>query len=240
MDSVETHADQPWAWKPGMHTGLRFPFPGAESLETNHSQAWQDIFVLSILEGLSHGSYLEIGANSPFDNNNTALLASDLAWTGVSIEFDPAFVVPWLTERPDDRLVIADALSIDYHRALPMWFDSELKRVDYLQLDIDPSFNTLEALKRLPLDEIRFSVITFETDAYAGDLRAREESREILNRYGYELVAPDVNVLFPPLAAHPIPFEDWWVDPEVVDHGRIRELRALTVSPLMPQDILFG
>ena len=206
MGSVEIPPDQPWAWKPGMHTGLRFPFPGAQSLTTNHSQAWQDIFVLSILEGLRHGSYLEIGANAPFHNNNTALLSRDFAWTGVSVEFDPSFVVPWLTERSDDLLVIADALAIDYHRALPLWFGTELKRVDYLQLDIDPSLNTLEALRRLPLDAVRFSVITFETDAYAGDPRARDESREILSGYGYELVGPDVNVLFPPLMPQSILF----------------------------------
>jgi hypothetical protein len=240
MGSVESPAHQPWEWQPGMQARLRFPFPGAESLMTNHAQAWQDIFVLSVLEGLSHGSYLELGANAPFYNSNTALLARDLGWTGLSIEFDPSFVVPWLTERPDDRLVIADALSIDYHKALPMWFGAGVKRVDYLQLDIDPSLNTLQALKRLPLDEVRFSVITFETDAYAGDLRARDESREILASHGYELVAPDVNVLFLELAPDPIPFEDWWVDPEAVGRDRIEALRALTLSPVMPQDIIFG
>ena len=38
------------------------------------------------------------------------------------------------------------------------------KQIDYLSLDIDPSEATLAALKKLPLDDYRFSVITYETE----------------------------------------------------------------------------
>ena len=39
------------------------------------------------------------------------------------------------------------------------------KQIDYLSLDIDPPQQTLLALTRMPID-VRFSVITFETDFY--------------------------------------------------------------------------
>jgi hypothetical protein len=208
-------------------------------MQASHSQAWQDLFVISMLAGARERTYLEIGANVPVLHNNTALLVREFGWHGVSIEFDPSVVKPWLSDRPDDSLVIADALSINYAEALPTWFGDGVERIDYLQLDIEPSFHTLQALKLLPLEDVRFSVITFETDAYASDFRARDESREILAARGYRLVAPDVCVLYAEASPDPIPFEDWWVDPEVVDPHVIRELESLAASPLMPQAVLF-
>ena len=229
-----------WTWQPQMQPHLRFPFAGAGALNRNASQAWQDIFVLSMLDGRTNGRYLEVGANYPLSNNNTALLGLAYNWQGVSIEFDPTFFGNWLKDRADHTLVLADALALDYAKALPAWFGEDTQRIDYLQLDIDPSYNTLQVLKKLPLERYRFSVITFETDAYSGDFRARAESREILYRHGYELVARDVSVLFPPVSPDPIPFEDWWVDPQVVSREKIRTLQAIDTSPLLPQDILFA
>jgi hypothetical protein len=174
----------------------------------------------------------------PIDNNNTYLLHREFGWSGVSLELDPVHFPHWLAHRPRSTLAIADALQVDYADALPRWFGSN-RRIDYLQLDIDPSIHTLAVLKRLPLDDFRFSVITFETDAYSQDFRARDESREILARHGYELVGRDVLVLYPPASPAPIPFEDWWVDPAVVDTETIRTLQRLNATG-MPQDLLFS
>jgi hypothetical protein len=131
-------------------------------------------------------------------------------------------------------------MALDYGQAIPLWFGKDTKRIDYLQLDIEPSFNTLQVLKKIPLDQFRFSVITFETDVYAGDVRAREESRAMLQGHGYELVAPDVGVIFEPISPNPIAFEDWWVDPAVVDRGMIEALRGCSGQPTLPQHLLFG
>ena len=222
-----------------MAAHLRMPFVGAASILANHSQAWQDIFVLSILGGLRGGSYLEIGGQQPRDNNNTYLLHKDFDWRGVTLEIDGSYSRAWKSLRPDSSLVIADALAIDYEESMAAWFGEKQRRIDYLQLDIDPSLNTLSVLKKLPLDRYRFSTITFETDAYAGDFRARDESREILRAQGYELVAGDVAVLFRAVSRDPIPFEDWWVDPQVVDAGVIQGMKALNRGAGLPQELLF-
>ena len=58
-------------------------------------------------------------------------------------------------------LLGVDALTLNYKNVL-----GNNKRVDYLSLDIEPLTNTLACLKVLPLDEYRFSVITYETDYY--------------------------------------------------------------------------
>ena len=96
------------------------------------------------------------------------------------------------------------------------------KQIDYLQLDIEPSSNTLSCLKRLPLNEYRFSVITYETDFYDKSiseemaLSVREESRRILLSHGYEMVVGNVcNV-------GNDPFEDWYIDPNVIDKDIVK------------------
>ena len=228
-----------WKWQPGMAELLRFPFENAKRMTQNHSQAWQDLFALSMLDGRMNGSYLEVGANVASFHSNTFLLNTVFDWQGISLEYDPACLQSWMTERPNGDFILADALSLDYAEAIPRWFGADQKRIDYLQLDIDPSFNTLQVLKRLPLDTHRFSVITFETDAYSRDYRARDESREILHSYGYELVAKDLCVMYAVVSPDPIPFEDWWVDPQAIDRKKIDELQNLPNLPLLPQNVLF-
>lgn len=229
-----------WSWNPGMAQTMRFPFAGAEQIAANFSQAWQDIFILSMLGGMREGRYLEIGGHVPISNNNTYLLQQQFGWRGTTVEFDPSHFPRWLAHRPHSHLTIADALTLDYEVAMAQWFGPELRRIDYLQLDIDPSFNTLRVLKKLPLDKYRFSVITFETDVYAGDTRARDESRAILGAQGYELVARDVCVYFEPAGPDPIPFEDWWVDPQVVHASTIAALKQDSFARRLPQKVLFN
>ena len=230
---------QTWRWSSAMAAHVRLPFTGLESLESNHSQAWQDLFILMMLGGKRDGRYLEVGGHDPIDNNNTCLLHREFGWHGVTLELDPSHFPLWRDQRPDSTLLIADALAVDYAKALPMYFGEASGRLDYLQLDIDPSINTLAVLKRLPLDSWRFSVITFETDAYTNDMRARDESRAILSAHGYVLVAKDVCVLFPPVSPQPIPFEDWWVDPAVVGSEAIETLQRASAITGLPQDLLF-
>lgn len=235
-----TNFQNVWQWSPSLQPYLRHPFHGSDIIERNYSQSWQDLFVLTALQGQRDGFYLEVGGHVPVNNNNTYLLQEKFGWSGVSIELDASHMPAWQRDRPNSQFVIADALVIDYTKALPLWFGTQSRRIDYLQLDIDPSSNTLAVLKRLPLDDWRFSVITFETDAYTQDIRARDESRVILAEQGYILVAQDVSVLFPPVSPEPIPFEDWWVDPQVVDPRLIDHLQKLNQQSRLPQHLLIN
>lgn len=229
-----------WRWTAEMANHLRFPFKGQDFIFENFSQAFQDIFISMVLRGKVNGKYLEIGGRNPIENNNTYLVHRQFNWSGLTIEFDPVHYPSWQKYRPDSNLLIADALAIDYTEALKIYFGENSRRIDYLQLDIDPSINTLGALKILPLDMWRFSVITFETDAYQGDFRARDESREILSSHGYVPIAKDVSVLYKPVSDIPIPFEDWWVDPLIIDKTIIESLKKVCVEYGVPQHILFS
>jgi hypothetical protein len=228
---------QRWRWNSGDHVRLRRAFAGAVLLETNYSQAWQDIWVLQVLRGIRGGTYLEIGANHPQIHNNTALLSSMYEWNGVSIEFDPGFLHEWASLRAKDTFICADALTLDYLALIKGSFGMDCKRIDYLQLDIEPSIRTLEVLRRMPLDHVRFSAITFETDAYSKDQRARTESRELLRSHGYELAVADVLVDYAAVSANPIPFEDWWIDSQLTaELGLTRENMG---NFCKPQEVIF-
>ena len=228
-----------WRLTSDLARKLRFPFSDTPPPSINQSQAWQDLFVLSMLHGKRGGKYLEIGAQVPINNNNTWLLSEYFDWSGISIEIDPIHFRAWRETRSRDPLLISDALKIDYESALSKWFKTANGRIDYLQLDIDPSINTLHVLNRLPLDKWRFSVITFETDAYTGDLRARDSSREILSAHGYRLVGADMRVLFEMASPSPIAFEDWWIDPIAIAPDVLMAIDKLQFRSGMPQDLLF-
>lgn len=228
-------------WKYQVISGIgniNLTFPNSNLIRENFSQAFQDLFVLKMLGGKKHGTYLEIGANHPTFHSNTFLLHSIFDWEGISIEFDSKCFVDWPHLRPKSNFLISDALIIDYKKALNFWFPNSNRRVDYLQLDIDPSINTLTVLKRLPLDDFRFTVITFETDAYTGDLRARDESRKLLNSYGYRLLGPDVSVVFKDISQNPIAFEDWWIDPLEINIDEFAFVPNTFEKPLFPQKLI--
>lgn len=180
----------------------------------NRSQAGQDVFVLSALGWKREGTFVEIGAADPVLSSNTALLADEFDWRGMSVELDGSYAPRWAKRRKGSMFLAEDATKFNWRGALGF-----TERFDYLSLDIDPPEATLAVLEALPLDVVRFSVITYEHDAWKGDFRPRERSREILTAHGYKLVVPDVrtHVFWPYMGPDPQPFEDWWIDPQTVN-----------------------
>lgn len=159
----------------------------------SYSISRQDQFVLHMMGG-KVGQYLEIGAHHPTLINNTYLLEQQ-GWWGTSIEIDPQWETMWKATRKNP-IMITDALKLNY-------IDAE--RIDYLQLDIEPPEQTMQCLLNMISTGCRFSIITFEHDAYSGG-NVRELSRQVLQAEGYLLAVPDVMSQFGP-------YEDWWLDP---------------------------
>lgn len=188
------------------YENLKFKFSGSENIENNYSQSMQDMFVLSVLDGKRNGVYVEIGADKPRVINNSYLLESQYDWSGVSFEIESDKVNYFNTIRKN-KCICADATKFDYKSL----FDERKypKQIDYLQLDCDPPQITLECLKKLPLEDYRFSVITFETDLYAGGQDVQIEHWQILSSLGYQRVVKNIK-------NEGNPYEDWWIDPLVI------------------------
>jgi hypothetical protein len=157
------------------HSYLRYKFPGSENIEKNYSQAYQDMFILSMLNGKRNGLYLEIGAQQPFYQNNSALLETEFDWKGISIEILPELCEQFARER-NNTILCKDALDVDYEQLLSEF--SGKRDWDYLQLDCEPSKTTFEILLSIPFEKWKFAVITYEHDHYVDMTGSyREKSR---------------------------------------------------------------
>jgi len=93
------------------HSKLRFKFQKSENIERNYSQVYQDMFVLSMLNGKKNGTFLEIGGADPYKGNNTALLEKSFGWTGVSLEYDQKFIENYRNNR-SAKLLHVDATKL--------------------------------------------------------------------------------------------------------------------------------
>jgi hypothetical protein len=204
---------------------LLHPFKNSELIKRTYSQAYQDLFVLSVLNGKKNGTYVEIGSNHPTVANNTYVLETVLGWKGVSFDIDEEMCKEFKIQRRNP-VVICDATTVDYSSVFEQYrLPTNPNRIDYLQVDIEPAPQTLAALKAINFDLYKFSVITFETDIYVGGGSARivEESREYLRSYGYQLVAKHV-------MNGGNPFEDWYVDPSVVAEEKWKPFESQSVE----------
>ena len=187
---------------------LKHPFSGHTKVFENYSQAYQDLFVLSMLMGKKNGKYVEVGANHPQSMSNTFLLETVFGWRGFSIEIERAMCEVFNGDMArQNHCYEADGTVFDYQTAIQK--EKWQGRIDYLSLDCEPPNITFDVLKKFPLDEYRCSVITFEHDAYKDGFGIMDASRKYLTDKGYVLVCSSV-------CNGANPYEDWWVDPYVV------------------------
>jgi hypothetical protein len=111
-----------------------------------------------------------------------------------------------------NKVLCENALKIDYEKLLAENFTDSV--LDYLQLDIEPSSNTFDALLLIPFDKYEFRVITYEHDHYVDMSRSyREKSRRYLKSIGYTLIFNDI------APNEGCSFEDWWVKKDLVDQS---------------------
>ena len=187
---------------------LKHPFSGYTKVFQNYSQAYQDLFVLSMLKGKKNGKYVEVGSNDPQYLSNTFLLETAFGWRGFSVEIDRVMCELFRGDMARTNTCYeADATTFDYRAAIEK--ENWKNRIDYLSIDCEPPSVTFSALKQFPFDDFRASVITFEHDKYKDGDVIMDQSREFLSDKGYVLVCKNV-------CNGMNPYEDWWVDPHVV------------------------
>lgn len=189
----------------------------------SYSQAGQDLFAHALL-GDGPCTFLDIGSNHPTVNSNTYAL-EQLGWRGLLVDSSPEYTALCREQRLSPVLE-GDATKIDWNNQLlehgwiardadgrqmkvPFRFAAILNfalEIDYLSFDVDEA--GVAALKNLPLDRLKFRVITCEHDAYRFGDGPRSEMRRIWKDAGYLMVAGDVK-------HNGHPFEDWWVGPGI-------------------------
>ena len=188
---------------------LKFKFKDSKNIERNYSEAFQDMFVLTLLDGKREGYYLEVGAGFPFYGNNTYLLESEFEWKGVSIDVEKESIERHFEDRKNQAL-LRDATKLDYKVLFKQAKAPSI--VDYLQLDCDPPSVTYDILTKIPFKDYKFRVITYEHDYYQDDSKLfKEKSRTFLKEKGYKLLISNVST------DGVKDFEDWWIHPDLVN-----------------------
>lgn len=215
-------------YESSMHPELRLKFEGSETIPKNYSQCFQDMFVLTMLNGKKFGRFLEIGCGDPYFSSNTALLETLFDWNGISIDIDKDKIERFKKERTSTALAI-DALVADY--------DSLLSEGDYdfLQLDCEPAITTYEVMQRIPFDKHRFAVVTFEHDNFCdNNPEIKERSRKYLRSYGYEMVVNNIS------EDRFSDYEDWWVHPDLVSREIINIMKCISDKPKRADHYMLG
>jgi len=229
--SFTGYPDTHTTYKSDMKGNFRYQFPGIDLIDTNFSQSYQDMFVLMATNGKTSGTYLEIGSDDPYINSNTALLENKFNWQGLSIDIKEEQVIKFRDHRKN-YVYCADARTINYVDLLSL--SNFPKEIDYLQVDCEPPEVTFEILQKIPFDQYKFAVITFEHDAYKGDFSIRDQSREFLKSKGYELLVGDVAF------SRKYSYEDWWIHPDLINHDIRKILKTVNDDAIFCQDYMFS
>ena len=185
-----------------------------------YSQAGQDRFVYAMTvsgEGKTTGTFLDVGCSDPVSYSNTLAL-EQAGWRGVLLDREPALAGP-ISEKRRSPFVCGDAKDTDWlavceRHALTF-------PVDYLSFDVDGA--GIDVFQSIPWPSVRFRILTVEHDAYRFGDGSRLRMRAILREQGYDLLCPDV-------MNDGLPFEDWWVDPHLVDMSLAARFRTTTAT----------
>ena len=201
-------------------------------LKNSCSQAGQDYFIRNCYNNKKNGFFVEIGSNNACMENNTFILETLYNWKGFLIEYEYIHLSSYNKLRTNSYHLINDACKIDYKKEFEN--KSFPKNIDYLQIDLEvdnmSTLNLLNIFNDNIFKEYKFGTVTFEHDIYRGDyFNTREISRNIFKNNGYYIVFEDVKI-------NGLPFEDWYVHPDLVDMNYIEKIK--TTKSLEYQDII--
>lgn len=201
------------------YNNLKHKFFNSRKINRNYSEAFQDIFILTLLDGKENGTYLEIGSGYPFYGNNTYLLESEFNWKGISLDIEPESSERYFRDR-EAISICTDAKEINYTYLLESC--GMPKNIDYLQLDCDPPSVTYDILYKIPFDKYKFAIITYEHDYYKDETKSyKQKSRDFLKSKGYELVLSNIS------NKENSDFEDWYIHPELVNLEIVNKIKNI-------------
>jgi len=178
------------------------------------SQASQDKFVAKMLNFKKNGFVVDVGSSG--DSSNSYFFDQFLDWKCICVDqLDDNYV-----KRKNTKFYKGDATKLDY---ADMFKANGFPNViDYLSLDVDKETNI--AMKLLPYDDYRFSIITIEHDAYVCGDERRADQREFLESKGYYCLCK--NIWFFVHDGKNVYFEDWWVDPKTLDMEKLKHIES--------------
>tara|TARA_B110000459_G_scaffold197527_1_gene241115 strand:+ start:2387 stop:3631 length:1245 start_codon:yes stop_codon:yes gene_type:complete len=183
----------------------RYKFDGLDTVVKNYSRHFQDMFVLSLLNGKKNGTFIEVGSGHPKLFNNTYLLEDKFDWRGISLDISERMCAQHSRERKSS-IVLADANKINFSELFKQHCLES--KIDFLRINADAA--SLNTLQGIPFNEYEFSTIQIQHNACWWGDELKNKTRKILSEIGYVLMVPDVAV------DENNAYEDWWVHPGFV------------------------
>jgi len=180
----------------------KFSFNGIGEITQNYARHFQDMFVLSVLDGKRNGTFVEIGSGHPELYSNTLLLEKDFQWKGISLDNSERMCHIFSRQR-STNVVLADAAAVDYTALFKQ--NCLENHIDLLRINAETA--SIEVLNRIPFSKYEFGIIQFQHNAIWWGPKFREESRKLLTKIGYILLVSDV------ATDSRSNYEDWWVHP---------------------------
>ena len=114
---------------------LKYSFNGVDNIKQNYSASYQDMFVLTMLNGKRNGTYVDIGGGDPILNSNSYLLEKYFNWRGISFDLKSELVNEW-REKRDNIYLNEDAIKAvnvnpeDGKKAIIEMFNAGLHGID--------------------------------------------------------------------------------------------------------------
>jgi hypothetical protein len=179
----------------------------------SYSQAGQDRFAWLMTGKKTDGLFVDIGCNHATIHSNTFGL-EELGWRGLLID------IVYGCENRKGTFIKCDAANPDVR--MDFFYNQLPPVVDYLSLDVDDALTPV--FRKIPWHKI-FRVVTLEHDVYRKGPQARDEIRATMKDIGYDLICGDVMVEWP-LGNPPVPYEDWYVWPQLTDAGLMEKYRC--------------
>ncbi len=180
----------------------KFPFKGLGKVTENYARHFQDMFVLSVLDGKERGSFIELGSGEPFTWNATALLEKTFGWKGISVDINEKTCYKHAQTR-NSTIITGNAEEIDYEALLKSHCMEE--HIDFLRINCEEA--SLKTLLKIPFNRYEFSVIQFQHNSCWWGEEIKTVAREHLEKAGYILCANDIAL------DDKQTYEDWWVHP---------------------------
>jgi hypothetical protein len=197
---------------------FKYKFDGIKKVKKNYSQLFQDVFVLSVLNGKENGTYLQVGYTDPIYKNNTTLLEQTFGWKGVSVCEDDELNTRFSQERRNSY-VCGEVELVDYSKILSDMDVGDV--IDYLQIDSSNAKKSFETLLSIPFDDYKFRIVTFKHDYYMDMTNGyRDKSRKYFKLCGYNLLVSDVSY------DGTNSCEDWWYNPSLLDNKFVEQFKC--------------
>lgn len=166
------------------------------------SQSGQDIFVQIVFPKKTKGNYLEIGSAWPIKLSNTFVLENTYKWKGLSIDLD-AKMVEMFNKIRKNKSYCYNGTTLNYRSFIKR--EGFKNSFEYLSMDIDPSYQSYFALKKIMSDNIKFLTLTFEHDRYRSGPWVQIMSSSMLRNSDYIRVAKNIK------GEGFGKYEDWWI-----------------------------